>query len=288
MKNVNLIFDTIFSKYSRGKFEKFILILAAIGFITHLMLIFLNNNGYIQLDVGENLLKNPISALYTPFSFILIYEAFLLIYYLPSSFTVSVVKGYEIISLVLIRKIFKDVPLVDLSEDFFANPYNVQFIYDITGFVLVFFLIYLFKTTAGKPQTPKVDNKLKKFISQKKAISILLVPVLLALASYSFYNWLGSLLIESSNDIDVNFLFFIDFFTILILVDVLLLLISFRYTERYSQLIRNTGFIISTIMLRLSFTATGLASVSFLVLGILFGVIILAIYKKMEKVNYLG
>jgi hypothetical protein len=288
MKNVNLIFDTIFSKYSRGKFEKFILILAAIGFITHLMLIFLNTNGYIQLDVGENLLKNPISALYTPFSFILIYEAFLLIYYLPSSFTVSVVKGYEIISLVLIRKIFKDVPLVDLSEDFFANPYNVQFIYDITGFVLVFFLIYLFKTTAGKPQTPKVDNKLKKFISQKKAISILLVPVLLALASYSFYNWLGSLLIESSNDIDVNFLFFIDFFTILILVDVLLLLISFRYTERYSQLIRNTGFIISTIMLRLSFTATGLASVSFLVLGILFGVIILAIYKKMEKVNYLG
>ena len=288
MKNVNLIFDTIFSKYSRGKFEKFILILAAVGFITHLILIFLNSNGYIQLDVGENLLKNPISALYTPFSFILVYEAFLLIYYLPSSFTVSVVKGYEIISLVLIRKIFKDVPLVDLSEDFFVNPYNIQFIYDITGFILVFFLIYLFKTTAGRPKKPKIDRKLENFISQKKAISILLVPVLLALATYSFYNWLGSLFIDSSNDIDVNFLFFVDFFTILILVDVLLLLISFRYTERYSQLIRNTGFIISTIMLRLSFTATGLASVSFLVLGILFGVIILAIYKKMEKVNYLG
>jgi len=288
MKNVNLIFDTIFSKYSRGKFEKFILVLAAVGFITHLILIFLNSNGYIQLDVGENLLKNPISALYTPFSFILVYEAFLLIYYLPSSFTVSVVKGYEIISLVLIRKIFKDVPLVDLSEDFFVNPYNVQFIYDITGFVLVFFLIYLFKTTAGRPKKPKIDKKLENFISQKKAISILLVPVLLALATYSFYNWLGSLFIESSNDIDVNFLFFVDFFTILILVDVLLLLISFRYTERYSQLIRNTGFIISTIMLRLSFTATGLASISFLVLGILFGVIILGIYKKMEKVNYLG
>lgn len=288
MKNINLIFDTIFSKYSRGKFEKFILILAAVGFITHLMLIFLNSNGYIQLDVGENLLKNPISALYTPFSFILVYEAFLLIYYLPSSFTVSVVKGYEIISLVLIRKIFKDVPQLDLSQDFFANPYNVQFIYDIGGFVLVFFLIYLFKTTAGKPKKPKIDKKLEKFISQKKAISILLVPVLLALASYSFYNWLGSLFIEYSDNIDVNFLFFVDFFTILILVDVLLLLISFRYTERYSQLIRNTGFIISTIMLRLSFTATGLASVSFLVLGILFGVVILAIFKKMEKVNYLG
>ena len=98
--------------------------------------------------------------------------------------TVSVVKG-KIISLVLIRKIFKDV----LSKDFFANPYNVQFIYDIVGFVLVFFLIYLFKTTTGRPKKPKIDKKLEKFISQKKAISILLVPVLLALASYSFYNW---------------------------------------------------------------------------------------------------
>ena len=80
----------------------------------------------------------------------------------------------------------------------------------------------------------------------------------------------------------------VDFVTILILVDVLLLLISFRYTERYSQLIRNTGFIISTIMLRLSFAATGLTSIILLITGILFGVVILAIFKRMEKVNYLG
>ena len=288
MKQINLIFDMIFSKYSRRKFEKFILMLAAVGFVTHLMIILLNSNGYINLDYDGNLLSNPISALYTPFSFILVYEAFLLIYFLPSSFTVSVVKGYEIISLILIRKIFKDVPLVDLSNDFFSSSHNIQFIYDLVGFLLVFFLIYLFKTTAGKPKKPKIDKKLQKFISQKKAISILLVPVLLGLASFSFYDWMKSLFLETADNIDVNFLFFVDFFTILILVDVLLLLISFRYTERYSQLIRNTGFIISTIMLRLSFAANGLASVLFLVGGILFGVIILAIFKKMEKVNYLG
>ena len=78
-------------------------------------------------------------------------------------------------------------------------------------------------------------------------------------------------------------LFFVDFFTILILVDVFILLISFQYTERYSQLIRNTGFIISTILLRLSFSATGLVSIILLVSGIIFGIIILAIYNQMEK-----
>ena len=286
MNTIDILFEKVFSNKIQKQFEKFILILAASGFVIHLALIFLNTYDIIEITVGKELLNNPISALYTPFSFILVYEAFLLIYYLPNSFTVSVVKGYEIISLVLIRKIFKDVPMVDLSSSFLSVQANVQFIYDLVGFVFVFFLIYLFKTTAGKPKTPKIDQKLKKFISQKKAISILLVPVLLILAILSFYDWINSL--SNGNQANIDFLFFVDFFTILILVDVLLLLISFRYTERYSQLIRNTGFIISTIMLRLSFAATGLTSIILLITGILFGVVILAIFKKMEKVNYLG
>ena len=60
--------------------------------------------------------------------------------------------------------------MVDLSSSFLSVQANVQFIYDLVGFVIVFFLIYLFKTTAGKPKTPKIDQKLKKFISQKSDI----------------------------------------------------------------------------------------------------------------------
>jgi len=48
-------------------------------------------------------------------------------------------------------------------------------------------------------------------------------------------------------------------------------------------LIRNTGFIISTILLRLSFSASGLTSLVLLVSGIVFGLIILLIYNNMEK-----
>ena len=288
MQKVDHLFDTIFSKNSQKKFEKYILLLAAVGFVTHLILIFLNIYGFVNIEIGGNLLSNPISALYTPFSFILVYEAFLLIYYLPNSFTVSVVKGYEIISLILIRKIFKDVTLVDLENPFLSNENNIQLIYDLVGFVIVFFLIYLFKTTAGKPKKPQIDKHLANFISQKKALSILLVPILLGLAFFNFYDWFNNVVILGRYVVNIDFLFVVDFFTILILVDVLLLLISFRYTERYSQLIRNTGFIISTIMLRLSFAASGLTSIIFLVTGILFGVVILAIFKRMEKVNYLG
>jgi hypothetical protein len=288
LKKVDYLFDTIFSEKSQKSFEKYILILATGGFIIHLLLIFSNKYGYINFNFNDTLLLDPISALYTPFSFILVYEAYLLIYYLPNSFTVTVVKEYEIISLILIRKIFKDFPLVDLDVPFFSNENNVQLLYDLSGILIVFFLIFLFKTTAGRPKTVKPDAKLKKFISQKKLISIILVPILLLLAGWSFYSWFDASILSGGRNQNLNYLFFVDFFTILILVDVFILLISFRYTERYSQLIRNTGFIISTILLRLSFAASGLVSVVLIASGILFGLIILAIFKRMEKFKYLG
>tara|TARA_B100002019_G_scaffold31002_1_gene25034 strand:- start:7471 stop:8340 length:870 start_codon:yes stop_codon:yes gene_type:complete len=288
LKRVDHIFDTVFSEKSQKSFEKYILLLATGGFIIHLMLIYLNKYGYISFDFNNTLLLDPISALYTPFSFILVYEAYLLIFYLPNSFTVTVVKEYEIISLILIRKIFKDFPLVNLDVPFFSDENNIQLLYDLSGILVVFFLIFLFKTTAGRPKTVKPDARLKKFISQKKLISLLLVPTLLSLAGWSFYSWFNSAVLGNGTSQDINYLFFVDFFTILILVDVFILLISFRYTERYSQLIRNTGFIISTILLRLSFAATGLVSVVLIASGVLFGLIILAIFKRMEKFKYLG
>ena len=281
---IEKLFLKVFSENNLKKFEKFILFFATIGFIIHLGLILLNNNGLLNLSIGEdNLLQNPISAIYTPFSFILVYEAFLLIYYLPRSFTTSVGKQYEIISLILIRKIFKDIPDVNLNDNWFLNENNIQLIYDLSGILIVFFLIFIFRKLKENLPNLSVNKNLERFINYKRLISLILVPVLTTLCLISFFDWFNGVFSNEPFDDNLNYLFFVDFFTILILVDVFILLISFQYTERYSQLIRNTGFIISTILLRLSFSATGLVSIILLVSGIIFGIIILAIYNQMEK-----
>ena len=281
---IEKLFLKVFSENNLKKFEKFILFFATIGFIIHLGLILLNNNGLLNLSIGEDtLLQNPISAIYTPFSFILVYEAFLLIYYLPRSFTTSVGKQYEIISLILIRKIFKDIPDVNLDDNWFLNENNIQLIYDLSGILIIFFLIFIFRKLKENLPNISVNRNLERFINYKRLISLILVPVLTTLCLISFFDWFNGVFSNEPFDDNLNYLFFVDFFTILILVDVFILLISFQYTERYSQLIRNTGFIISTILLRLSFSATGLVSVILLVSGIIFGIIILAIYNQMEK-----
>ena len=284
IKTVENIFSHLFSEGNLKKFERFILISATFGFIIHLLLILLNNNGYVDLSFFQDkLFVNPISAIYTPFSFILIYEAFLLIYFLPRSFTTSIAKQFEIMSLILIRKIFKDIPNVDLDDNWIQNESNLQLIYDLSGVLIVFFLIYLFKKLKeGLPKLP-VHQNLDRFISYKKIISLFLVPTLTLLCIFSFLDWYNYVFIGVGESSNIDYLFFENFFTILILVDVFILLVSFQYTERYSQLIRNTGFIISTILLRLSFSALGLTSLLLLVSGIVFGLIILLIYNNMEK-----
>ena len=284
IKAVENIFSGLFSEGNLKKFEKFILISATFGFIIHLLLILLNNNGYVDLSFFQDkLFVNPISAIYTPFSFILIYEAFLLIYFLPRSFTTSIAKQFEIMSLILIRKIFKDIPNVNLDDNWIQNESNLQLIYDLVGVLIVFFLIYLFKKL--KEDLPKlpVHQNLDRFISYKKLISLFLVPTLSLLCVFSFLDWYNYVFLGIGTSSNIDYLFFESFFTILILVDVFILLVSFQYTERYSQLIRNTGFIISTILLRLSFSAVGLTSLLLLVSGIVFGLIILLIYNNMEK-----
>ena len=284
IKAVENIFSGLFSEGNLKKFEKFILISATLGFIIHLLLILLNNNGYVDLSFFQDkLFVNPISAIYTPFSFILIYEAFLLIYFLPRSFTTSIAKQFEIMSLILIRKIFKDIPNVNLDDNWIQNESNLQLIYDLVGVLIVFFLIYLFKKL--KEDLPKlpVHQNLDRFISYKKLISLFLVPTLSLLCVFSFLDWYNYVFLDIGTSSNIDYLFFESFFTILILVDVFILLVSFQYTERYSQLIRNTGFIISTILLRLSFSAVGLTSLLLLVSGIVFGLIILLIYNNMER-----
>lgn len=272
----------IFSGNNLKLFEKLILFLAVGGFILHLALIYLNLNYDVSILKGlDDLLRNPISALYTPFSFILIYEAFLLVYYFPRSFTTSIAKEYEIISLVMIRKVFGDIPMLNFEKGI-INQEGLILLYDLLAILIIYYLIHLFKKTISKIPKRKPTVNINRFISYKKMLSIVLLPILLILCLSNFYDWSYAVFVNQEFLENLNYIFFIDFFTILILVDVFILLISFQYTERYSQILRNTGFIISTILLRLSFSVSGVSSLILLLSGVVFGLIILKIYQLSE------
>jgi hypothetical protein len=290
-KKINIVktlFDLFLSEDTRLKTEKIILKVALISFLIHLAIIYLIKFDFINLSSNSELLKNPISAIYTPFSFILIYEVYLLIYYLPKSFTTYITKQYEIITLIIIRKLFKDLSALELTENWFEIKGDLQFTYDLIASLLLFYLIFLFQKQGKIKQIQEVNIKpfIEKFVNKKKLIAVILVPLFFFMALYTFIDWSSGISIVSNDFLtfqSINNLFFDKFFTALILVDVILLLISFFYTDQFHKIIRNSGFVISTILIRMSFGVNGLISTILIVVAVLFGLAIIKIHNNYEK-----
>lgn len=280
------------SEKLKEELEKVIVIVAIVSFIIHLIIIGLID--FDMIDFGEydgNLIISPISAIYTPFSIILIYEVYLLVFYLPKSITIYIGKQYEIITLILIRKIFYDLSNLEFSSSWFSIEEDIQFTLDLAATLALFFLIFIFyKLNAkNKIEKEKITNKTKSHIKVKNVFATILVPTIVLLALFSFGSWFYETLTStdyaSTSIKTVNTVFFDDFFTVLILIDVLLLLFSFLQTEEFSRVIRNSGFVISTILIKLSFSADNIINTILIVVAVGFGVLILYIYNQYFKLN---
>lgn len=288
MNLLNKLHQFFLSEFAKRRIEKTILYVALFGFFIHLILIYLSKAGIVNLSLESVLFKNPISAIYTPFSFILVYEVYLLIYYLPKSFTTYVTKQYEIITLIIIRKLFKDLSVLELSSDWFQIKGDLQFTYDILASIILFYLIFQFQKQGMQKSIQQKENKIKikRFISKKKIIAIALVPIFFMMALITLFNWTSDVSFVSKDLPSfetINNLFFDKFFTVLILVDVVLLLISFFYTDKFHKIIRNSGFVVSTILIRMSFGVSGLISTILIISAVMFGLAIIVIHNKYEK-----
>jgi len=285
-------YQTLLSKETKERGERVILGIALASFLIHLLLIYLSKWNIVLSNSESSLLKNPIAAIYTPFSFILVYEVYLLIYYLPRSITIYINKQYEIITLIIIRRLFKDLSALELTPDWFKNSNDLLFTYDLIASLVLFFLLFLFfrqsrKSSAEGRKLSDLPDEIRRFVNFKKVLATILVPILFALASYTLIHWVYGTFNEPNliaySFKNINNVFFDEFFTVLIIVDVILLLLSFFHTDQFYKVIRNSGFIISTILLRVSFSVEGLTNTVLIVSAVSFGLLILTIHNQYEK-----
>ena len=137
-------YDYFLSEKVKEKSEKITVYIAITSFLLHLLLIGLVKWNIITINDPSQLLTNPITAIYTPFSFVLIYEVYLMLYYLPKSTSIYIGKQYEIISLIVIRRIFKDLSNLELSSNWFSIKNDLLFTSDLLAILILFFLIFIF------------------------------------------------------------------------------------------------------------------------------------------------
>ncbi|MEC5166870.1 hypothetical protein RCH18_002619 [Flavobacterium sp. PL11] len=289
----SFLYSKLLSEKTKKRAEIFFVSLAIVSFLLHLLIIALVDLELIVVNDNLKVLNNPIAAIYTPFSFILIYEVYLLVYYLPKSTTIYIGKQYEIITLIIIRRIFKDLTKLEFNSNWFSVKANVNFTLDIIATIILFYLIFVFYNLNRKNEInqSKIQKTIAitKFIKLKNIFAIALIPIFLVLSIYSLGHWIYDNFFSLSEIVDkikdINHIFFDEFFTVLILIEVLLLLFSFFLTDKFSKVIRNSGFIISTILIKISFGTEGILNTILIVTAVLFGVIILAIHNKYETLE---
>lgn len=272
-------FDTFFNAKNIRKIELLLLRLAVFSFIIHLMVIFLGNH----FNFFHNIQHSYLKAIYTPFSFILFYEVFLLVIIIPNSISEFIGKQFEVITLITLRSFFHDIADFNLTELIsFQNPAFISLLYDLGASIIMLGLTIVYYKIYNRNNHLEVVKELTQFINIKKVVSLSMIFVLLILSVTSLFNWSIDM-IEALKINDhypnPNTVFYEDFFSIMIFVDVLLLIVSFTFHSSFFIIYRNASFIITTILLRMSLTIEKPMNYVIVIIGFLFAILSFFLYR---------
>lgn len=259
MRSIHYLYLLIDRERNRKKVERIFIYTAFSLFLVHILLIWFSRNTDLFPSLFNLLGQNYLSALYTPFSIILVYEVYFMILAIPLSFTNSIRKQYEIISLIIIRRVFKDISEFSTFDAVLAdNEKFLAIIFDLGGGIALFALVAVFHHVSRDRRSRKETQNLQNFIRFKEVMSIGLAILLFILAAYSFFEWAGEVYYASVGGIEYNLnvhtIFFEELFTVMIFSDVLIFIASFLYTKKYEILFRNAGYVASTVLIRISLT----------------------------------
>lgn len=269
----------MFSEIFKKRIELFSTYAGITLFIIHFLVIQCIDFGYLPSEAfPENLFGNPFSSLFTPFSVLLIYEVYLLIYYLRESYTKSVAKQIEIMALILLRNSFKDIGKLMQGH---TNLLNSELIKDLLGFVILLLILWAFYSLTKQRKGHKytlTDN----FVRLKKRLSIGLFWVFVGLSLFSFGEWFFELINHSISPViqDPSHIFYSEFFTLLTFVDVLLLLSSARNLGNTILVIRNSGYVLATLLMRVSFSLDSWERIFAVLMGATLAVFMLWISER--------
>jgi hypothetical protein len=204
----------------------------------------------------------PLASMVSPSRFLAIGIAFYLlvlaevvglIFGLSESVARSIGKELEILSLILLRQSFEilaefDEPIRWTTQfGKFSENRLLELVGDAIAALVIFVLVGYYYRTQHKQPISQDSRDQRGFIDSKKLVALLL------LVGLSFITVRGAL--DYLRVGGKSSMFFEDLFSLLIFSDVLIVLISLRYSATYRVVFRNSAFALATVLIRLALTA---------------------------------
>ncbi len=247
-EKITYVFDPLHHLWEHEKMHKKISITLVLFFLLSLICIELNRRNLLSGPLASTVPRNHFFAVQGAFTVVLILEVISLIFTIPCSFSRSVGKQFEILSLILLRNAFKELSYFPEPITFAGNQQAILHILsDGFGALLIFALLgyyYLVQTRTSDEKMRPSD--LYGFVAAKKGIAIILLCIFAAMGIRSVVETVVG---TSNSD------FFHEFYTILILTDILVVLISQCFQPSFYAIFRNSGFALSTLIIRIALAA---------------------------------
>ena len=275
-----VVFDMFMGDEAEDRIRKAAIILAVAGFFLHILLWGLDTTGRISIT-GESseLVSSPLSSLYTPFSILLVYEVYQLIRAIPDSFSSSVGKQYEIATLLVVRDILKRLSEVESSDGWEISSDLGFLLVECAAFLALFYTsLTYFRISEKSTKSGSMSGDIEVFVEAKRMVANFMLIVFLVTAAYSFLTWITS--VQDGGGSVSRVIFFLDFFTFLILADILILLVSYWFYTDFGKLARNTGFVLSTVIIRVAISSKGVSAMILFTLSGLLGIAILRMFAR--------
>ena len=188
--------------------------------------------------------------------------------------TQSIAKPFEIVSLIFMRGFFKDIAelrgtneLVSLSREVWPALWNVS-----AGLLM---FLHAARRRGDDDRPVEELREVEKFIYRKKLIALGLTVLLLGVAVQRVIDFAR----DAGGHLNLNSFFYTDVFAVMIFTDVLIVILSLAVSDRYELVFRDGAFVISTILIRFSLTASWPYGASLALMGMAFGICTLLIYN---------
>jgi hypothetical protein len=241
------LFDALERAWGGARTKRAIGTLLVSCFVASLVVIELRRLGLLPEGLASRVPTRHFYAVDVAFTLLLLLEVVSLIFSLSHSFSDSLGKQFEILSLILLRETFH-------GFKGFGEPIaweNVRggllpMVSDASGALAVFVLLGAFSRAQRHRPITLDEAEQREFVAAKKVIGLLLFLALFVLAAVDAHRLLVGL---------PTFSVFAGFYTVLIFSDVLIVLVSLRHSTTYAVFFRNSGFTVATVFIRLALAA---------------------------------
>ena len=245
---ITYLFDPLHHLWEHERMHRKISVALVLFFLLSLVTIELNRRLLLPPMLAAAVPKNHFFAVQAAFTVVLILEVISLIFTLPCSFSRSVGKQFEILALILLRNAFKELSYFPEPITFEGNQQAILHILsDGFGALLIFALLgYYYRIQSRGGEEKMRAEVLYAFIAAKKGIALVLLAVFVFMGLQYGYNALTG---KGEGE------FFHAFYTLLILTDILVVLISQCFQPSFYAIFRNSGFALATLTIRLALAA---------------------------------